>query len=136
MNLAGKQLQNESLVDELGSALASSGIDPSALALEITEDLLMEHAEEAQTVLNRLKSQGIRLYLDDFGTGYSSLAYLRSFPLDALKIDRSFVSSMDTQAGDSEIVRTIMTLATNLDLGVVAEGIENRAQLEALKTLG
>jgi EAL domain-containing protein (putative c-di-GMP-specific phosphodiesterase class I) len=110
-------------------------VEPSALRLEITESLLIEHTAPTTAMLARLKAAGVGLCMDDFGTGYSSLSYLHRFPLDTLKIDRSFVMRVGG-GGDAEpIVRTIAALAHNLGLAVVAEGVETAEQLEELRGL-
>ena len=106
------------------------------MRLEITESLLMENLETATSMLLQLKALGIRLSLDDFGTGYSSLSYLHRFPMDTLKIDHTFVSRIGPQGENSEIVRTIVTLAENLGMDVIAEGVETPEQLALLRSLG
>ncbi|MCP4871498.1 MAG: EAL domain-containing protein [Proteobacteria bacterium] len=136
VNLAGRQLAQPALVPEVEKAIRQSGLAPNSLVLEITENAVMEHADESRRLLEKLKELGVKLHMDDFGTGLASLAYLRRFPLDTLKIDRSFVSGMDKDIEDMEIVRTIVSLANNLKMGVVAEGIETEKQLAALEALG
>jgi EAL domain-containing protein (putative c-di-GMP-specific phosphodiesterase class I) len=110
--------------------LSASGLPPRSLELEITESLAMQDAEATDKTLHRLKGLGVRVAIDDFGTGYSSLAYLKRFPVDALKIDRSFVSSVTSDRRDASIAGTVIDLAHNLDLEVVAEGVETEEQLE------
>jgi diguanylate cyclase (GGDEF)-like protein/PAS domain S-box-containing protein len=136
VNLAGRQLEQPDLVQEVAEVLQQTGVPPSSLVLEVTENVVMKHGDVATATLEELKRLGVRLHMDDFGTGLASLAYLRRFPLDTLKIDRSFVSRMTEDPQDEEIVRTIVTLGRNLNLGVIAEGIETDAQLERLKELG
>lgn len=136
VNLSGRHFADPSLVDQVDAILTETGIDPRCLKLEITESSTMEDAENTIQKLSEIRKRGVRLSIDDFGTGYSSLSYLRRFPVDILKIDRSFVSAMDEAAESDEIVRTIMGLARSLNLKVVAEGIENERQLAALKRLG
>jgi diguanylate cyclase (GGDEF)-like protein len=136
VNLSGKHFAEASLVGQVEAILAETGIDPQCLKLEITESSTMEDAENAIEKLNEIRKSGVRLSIDDFGTGYSSLSYLRRFPVDILKIDRSFVSGMEEAAENDEIVRTIMALANSLNLKVVAEGIENVQQLSMLRRLG
>jgi diguanylate cyclase (GGDEF)-like protein/PAS domain S-box-containing protein len=136
VNLAGRQLEQPDLVDEVASVLRETGIEPGTLTLEITENVVMKRGDRAVETLVELKELGVHLHMDDFGTGLASLAYLRRFPVDTLKIDRSFVSGMTEEVEDEEIVRTIVTLARNLKLGVIAEGIETRGQLELLRQLG
>lgn len=135
VNLSGKHFSDPALVEQIENILAETAIDPRCLKLEITESSTMEDAENAIKKLNEIKRRGVKLSIDDFGTGYSSLSYLRRLPVDTLKIDRSFVSGMDDGAENDEIVRTIMALAKSLDLDVVAEGIEEPAQLAVLRRL-
>jgi EAL domain-containing protein (putative c-di-GMP-specific phosphodiesterase class I) len=136
VNLSGKHFSDSSLVGQIESILQETGIEPQCLKLEITESSTMEDAEKAIEKLREIKRLGVKLSIDDFGTGYSSLSYLRRFPLDTLKIDRSFVSAMDESTESDEIVNTIMALAKSLKLDVVAEGIENVEQLKHLRRLG
>ena len=135
VNLSGKHFEHPEMVDDVKSIVRSSDLDPRRLKLEITETALMENAEKSIEMLKALKSHGIQISIDDFGTGYSSLNYLHRFPLDTLKIDRSFVNSLDRSNENHEIVRTIICLAKALGLRVVAEGIESIRQLEALRLL-
>jgi EAL domain-containing protein (putative c-di-GMP-specific phosphodiesterase class I) len=114
--------------------LRQTGLDPSRLNLEITESVAIADEDKAQDILSQLKALGVRLSIDDFGTGYSSLNYLRRFRVDTVKIDRSFVSNMDSK-DNREIVRIIITLAASLGLDVVAEGAETAAQVNDLKKL-
>jgi len=113
-----------------------AGLDPSTLILEITESVVMKDAESAIAMLQALKAIGFRLAIDDFGTGYSSLAYLKRFPVDTLKIDRSFVSGLGHDTQDTAIVRSVVALAKSLDLSVTAEGIETPTQQAHLTRLG
>jgi diguanylate cyclase (GGDEF)-like protein/PAS domain S-box-containing protein len=136
VNLSGRQLMSPTLIEDIRRALRETGLDPALLTLEITENVVMEQAAEAAELLQRLKALGLRLHMDDFGTGYSSLAYLRRFPLDTLKIDRSFVNDMSASPDDAAIVQAIITLAHTLKLGVIAEGIEEPEQIEQLRALG
>lgn len=136
VNISGKHLSNDDLIDDVENAIAISGISPSTLKLEITESAAMENAEHTISVLNRLKSLGIQLSIDDFGTGYSSLSYLHRLPFDTLKIDRSFVYSVGESGENSEILQTIISLAKNLKKKVIAEGIETESQLSLLQNLG
>ncbi len=135
VNLSGKQLNDPKLIQKVKDILFETGFDPSRLKLEITESVVMENAETSTILLKQLRELGLQLSIDDFGTGYSSLSYLHRFPVTTLKIDRSFVSRMGQGDENLEIVRTIVTLARNLNMDVVAEGIETqeqRAQLHAL----
>jgi diguanylate cyclase (GGDEF)-like protein/PAS domain S-box-containing protein len=136
VNLSGKQLTSKDLFRDVLQALQVSCLPPECLDLEITESVLMEDTEAAIQTLLSLKSLGIGLQIDDFGTGYSSLSYLHRLPFDTLKIDRSFVHSMDAQKDGIEIVRTIMALARSLKMRVVAEGVENGKQLSYLRGMG
>jgi EAL domain-containing protein (putative c-di-GMP-specific phosphodiesterase class I) len=131
VNLSARQFRDHSLLQKVQGALAESGLPPRCLELELTESLIMEHPEESIDLLREFHSLGISLSIDDFGTGYSSLNYLRKFPIDRLKIDRSFVSDID-DPDDARIVTTIINLAHGLDLEVVAEGIEEHDQLDFL----
>ncbi|HMF57466.1 MAG TPA: EAL domain-containing protein [Pyrinomonadaceae bacterium] len=135
LNLSGKQLRQMTLVDQVKQTLESTGLEPSLLRLEITESVVMENAEMATSMLRQLRSLDVNLSIDDFGTGYSSLSYLHRFPVNLLKIDRSFVSRMSEGNENAEIVRTILTLARNLGMEVVAEGVETTEQHKRLKSL-
>ena len=136
VNLSVRQLADHGIVDTVADALAASGLDPSALVLEVTESALMANAETALVVLNELKALGIRLAIDDFGTGYSSLIYLKRMPVDTLKVDRSFVDGLGDDAEDSAIVASVIGLAHAVGLRAVAEGVETRAQQQHLLELG
>ena len=135
VNLSNRQFAQPDLPEQVGAVLKEVGLDPGRLKLEITESVIMEHGEGVTRTLHRLRDLGVELYVDDFGTGYSSFSVLHRFPISALKIDRSFVHALGKDGDGSEIVRTIMTLARNLKLNVIAEGIETRAQLEQLRLL-
>jgi EAL domain-containing protein (putative c-di-GMP-specific phosphodiesterase class I) len=117
-------------------AIASAGIEPSQLSFEITESVLMEDVDRSIQILLSLKDIGVGLAIDDFGTGYSSLAYLERFPVDALKVDRSFVARLGADAADKAIVSAIMALGHALGLAVIAEGVETVEQLRILADLG
>jgi diguanylate cyclase (GGDEF)-like protein/PAS domain S-box-containing protein len=132
INLSARQLRQPGFSEVMSQALAASGIEPRLIQIEITESSLMENPEEAIIVLEQLEALGILLAADDFGTGYSSLSYLKRFPLDALKIDRSFVRDITIDADDAVIARTVITLAHSLGLKVVAEGVETEEQLAFL----
>jgi diguanylate cyclase (GGDEF)-like protein len=135
VNLSGKQLAQRGLVDQIRETLEETHVDPRHLKLEITESAMMENAESAAQLLRRLKALGLQLSIDDFGTGYSSLGYLHRFPVDILKIDRSFIGRIGEAAENIEIVRTIISLAENMGMEVVAEGVETLAQLRQLRKL-
>lgn len=134
VNLSPKQFAQPDLVGQVKGILKETGLDASFLKLEITESVLMDDFEAAARLLFELRALGLRLSIDDFGTGYSSLTYLHRFPIDTLKIDRSFVMRMDKD--NVEIVRTILSLAENLGMDVVAEGIETQVQMALLRDLG
>jgi diguanylate cyclase (GGDEF)-like protein/PAS domain S-box-containing protein len=134
VNLSSKQFTPQ-LVEQTRQILEATQLPPQYLKLEITESLLMENAESAATMLTQLKQLGLQLAIDDFGTGYSSLNYLHRFPIDTLKIDRSFISRVDVDGEQLAIVRTIITLAWNLGMDVVAEGVETLKQLTQLRSL-
>jgi EAL domain-containing protein (putative c-di-GMP-specific phosphodiesterase class I) len=136
VNISGKHFTEGDLVAQIKTVLARTQIDPAYLKLEITETAVMENAEHAISMLNQIKATGVRLSVDDFGTGYSSLSYLHRFPIDTLKIDRSFVSAMEDGTENGEIVKAVIALAAALNLNVVAEGIESVAQLRQLRSLG
>jgi EAL domain-containing protein (putative c-di-GMP-specific phosphodiesterase class I) len=135
VNLSGKQLQDLDLVRQIQAILQESGLAPGSLKLEVTESAIMENPEKAAAILTSLRDLGIHLSLDDFGTGYSSLSYLHRFPFHNLKIDRSFVSKLEAGDKDAEIVKVINSLAKNLGMDVVAEGIETEAQWAVLHGL-
>ena len=136
VNLSARQLQQADLVEQVVEVLRETGMDPARLKLEITESMMMHDAEATLQKLHRLKALGAHLAVDDFGTGYSSMSYLSTLPIDALKIDRSFVSRMGAQEEDTAIVRAIVTLAKTLNLRITSEGIETPAQLVKLRALG
>jgi EAL domain-containing protein (putative c-di-GMP-specific phosphodiesterase class I) len=136
VNLSARSLLDTDLVGDIDRALTLSGVDPSRLILEITETSVMSDAEYAMQVLNRLAAMGLTLAIDDFGTGYSSLSYLKRLPVDEVKIDKSFVLNMQEDENDAVIVRSIIDLARNLGLRVVAEGVETMATWAALRDMG
>ena len=135
MNLSARQVDHPELVATVERVLSVAGLPPENLTLEITESALMRDAVTALEVLRALKTIGVSLAIDDFGTGYSSLSYLQRFPLDILKVDKSFVDELDRAQG-VEIVAAVVNLAHALGLKVVAEGVESAAQLAALQELG
>jgi diguanylate cyclase (GGDEF)-like protein/PAS domain S-box-containing protein len=137
VNVSSRQLaQGAGLVTAVRLALDESGIDPRSLVLEVTESALMDDAAAALRVVNELKSLGVRIAIDAFGIGYSSLVYLKNFPVDLLKIDRSFVSGLGRDKDDTAIVRSVIDLAHALEIEAVAEGIETRTHLEMLQSMG
>jgi diguanylate cyclase (GGDEF)-like protein len=135
VNVSGKQVGQADFVSQIQQVLLETGLDPRHLKLELTESAVMENAERAVSLLQRLKGLGLQLSVDDFGTGYSSLGYLHRFPLDTLKIDRSFIGRIDEADENIEIVRTVVTLAENMGMDVVAEGVETLGQLVQLRKL-
>jgi diguanylate cyclase (GGDEF)-like protein/PAS domain S-box-containing protein len=136
VNLSPRQLLQQDLVPVVRGALRDSGLEPERLILELTESILVEESEWIGRTLAELKTLGVRLALDDFGTGYSALGYLKRFPLDIVKVDRSFVNGLGRDEGDSAIVGAVLGMATALGLQVVAEGVETAEQLDCLLDLG
>jgi diguanylate cyclase (GGDEF)-like protein/PAS domain S-box-containing protein len=136
VNLSVKQFSQPDLVEKVASILGETKLNAKHLKLEITESAVMENVEDATDILTRLRHLGLQISMDDFGTGYSSLSHLRRFPIDTLKVDRSFVTQMVEDEENAEIVRTIIGLAQNLGMDVVAEGVETPEQIETLKSLG
>jgi len=134
VNLSARQFSDPMLLPNLTRIIRASGLDPSSLELEITESLVMSHGANAVAVLERLKSIGVHIAIDDFGTGYSSLAYLKRFPIDTLKVDRSFIRDITADSGDRKITRAIIAMAHSLKLKVVAEGVETEDQLKFLQS--
>ncbi|MFL6214395.1 MAG: putative bifunctional diguanylate cyclase/phosphodiesterase [Blastocatellia bacterium] len=135
VNLSTKQFSQVNLYDEITQTLAATRLDPRALKLEITESIVMENVETVNHTLEKIRALGVEVSMDDFGTGYSSLSYLHRLPVDTLKIDRSFVTRMNEQNENKEIVRTIILLAQNLNKHVIAEGVETKEQVELLREL-
>ncbi len=136
VNISAKQFSEPDLIHQISQVLQETGLDASSLKLELTESLLMENAESTIAILQQIKAMKVQLYMDDFGTGYSSLSYLHRFPIERLKIDRSFIELMELEGETPAIVQTIITLAHNLGMNVTAEGIEKIEQLQKLKKLG
>jgi EAL domain-containing protein (putative c-di-GMP-specific phosphodiesterase class I) len=134
VNLSAVELADPYLTHTVGAALSDASLDPSRLVLEITESLIKD-ADAHAPALHELRAMGVRLALDDFGTGYSSLSYLHQFPIDILKIDRSFIHRIGASDDAVEIVNTILALASSLDMEVVAEGVETEQQLELLRKM-
>ncbi|HVE39953.1 MAG TPA: EAL domain-containing protein, partial [Planctomycetota bacterium] len=135
VNLSGKQFAHPDLVDVIRGALGDSGLPAPSLNVEITEGVLIDNTSAAGAMLGEMRKLGAKIYLDDFGTGYSSLSYLQRFPIDAVKIDRSFVMRMGAKGENSEIVSAIVSLAQSLKMKVIAEGVETQDQLGALRNL-
>jgi len=136
VNVAARQLYQDDLVESVLACLEETGLAPERLELELTEGMLMEHLEEIQPKLRRLRDAGVHIAIDDFGTGYSSLASLKRLSIDSLKIDISFIRGLPDDDDDAEIVAAIIDMAHRLNLKVVAEGVENQAQVRLLRTLG
>ncbi len=136
VNLSGHQMGDPDIVDQIARALESTGVNPTALAIEITESALVRDLAAGARVMERLRQLAIELSIDDFGTGYSSLSYLHALPADALKIDRSFISRLRRDGSQSEVVQAIISLAHSLGMKVIAEGVETRDQLDILTSLG
>jgi len=136
VNLSGKQFAQPDLVRQVGHILCEACLDPHYLKLELTESVTMRDVERAARILAELKTLGVGLSMDDFGTGYSSLSHLRRFPLDTLKIDRSFVSETENSGESRAIVQMIMSLGSSLGMEMVAEGVETATQAGLLESLG
>jgi EAL domain-containing protein (putative c-di-GMP-specific phosphodiesterase class I) len=136
VNLSARQFRQPDLVDAIRSAVAEAGVSAAMLGVEVTESALIDDPEKASVTLSRLKDMGLAISIDDFGTGYSSLSYLKRFPIDCLKIDRTFVRDIATDPDDAAIVTAIITMAQSLKLDVVAEGVENQEQLDFLRARG
>jgi EAL domain-containing protein (putative c-di-GMP-specific phosphodiesterase class I) len=133
VNLSPRHLVDEAFPAQIEALLASHAADPAALELEITEGSIIADPDRASRILKRIHSMGVQLSIDDFGTGFSSLSRLKQLPLHALKIDLSFVARMISDKEDAAIVKSITDLAHNLDMSVIAEGVENEPTLDALK---
>ena len=136
VNLSGKQLQHTQVVEDVAQALRDSGLPAESLVLEMTESVLMDDSQTVLDILGQLKQLGIRLAIDDFGTGYSSLSYLHRFPVDILKIDRSFVERLSHASDNAELAWTVVRLGQSLQLQTVAEGVEDSAQFLTLRRMG
>lgn len=136
VNVSAKQIAREDFVDSLVQIIKETGINPTGLKIELTETMLIDNPERIIKLLDQLRSLGIKIYVDDFGTGYSSLSYLHRFPIDVLKIDRSFVNMIGNTGENTELVNAIVTLTHSLKMSVIAEGIENKGQMDYLKKIG
>ncbi len=136
VNISLKQFRNGNLIDSIHRALETSGLDPKYLELELTERMLVENTEYAITVMHDLKKQGVTLSIDDFGSSYSALSYLKKFPVDYLKIDRSFIKDLEVNDKDEAVTTAIVSLAKSLTLGIVAEGVETEHQANILREKG
>jgi diguanylate cyclase (GGDEF)-like protein len=136
VNLSVREFTQQSFVSRVKETIHATGIDPRLLRLEITESIAIEDKQPTLEMLAALRQLGVRIYLDDFGTGYSSLGYLHQWPLDAIKIDRTFVTRMHTEPTHLQLVRTVRALASNIGVAAVAEGVETEAQLATLREIG
>jgi EAL domain-containing protein (putative c-di-GMP-specific phosphodiesterase class I) len=136
VNIAERQFKHVNLPELIDKVLIKTGLPPEFLDLELTEGILIDNADEALRVLKTIKKMGVMLSLDDFGTGYSSLSYLKKFSLDTLKIDRSFIMDLPDDSDDKAITQAVVDLGRALGLEVIAEGVENDAQLNFLKEIG
>jgi EAL domain-containing protein (putative c-di-GMP-specific phosphodiesterase class I) len=136
VNVSPAQFRQSNFVNLINAALAEHSLPPTYLEIELTEATLMSNAETSVALLKELSAIGVLISVDDFGTGYSSMSYLQRFPIDKLKIDRSFISDVVTNPDDASIVRAIISLAHGLRLKVIAEGVESAQQLHLLKTMG
>jgi EAL domain-containing protein (putative c-di-GMP-specific phosphodiesterase class I) len=134
VNISAMQFRNDRFLNDIFTILSETGLDPKCLELELTESVLIKRAETASSTLQTLRARGIQIAVDDFGTGYSSLSYLTKFPIDALKIDQSFVRQISTAPSDTTIVTTVISMGRSLKLRVVAEGVETPAELEFLQS--
>jgi len=135
INVSARQLAHGNFIAKVKNVLEETKVDPTKITFEITESLILEDASESTSKLSELRELGIKLSIDDFGTGYSSLAYLKAFPLDELKIDRSFVIDLEQDNTDKDVVKTILLLAESLEIDVVIEGIETKSQIDIIKQL-
>ena len=133
VNVSAMEFRDENFLEGVFAILSETGLDPRSLELELTESVLMKHAESAASILKALRDKGVQVAIDDFGTGYSSLSYLRKFPLDALKIDQSFVRQISTAGDDTTIVTAVISMARSLELRVIAEGVETPEELAFLR---
>src|ERR1700742_1856722 len=133
VNVSPRQFRHENLVQAVADVLRSTGLEPRFLELELTESMVMHDAPKLVAMLDELKELGVKIAVDDFGTGYSSLSYLKRFPVDRLKVDRSFVSDIGMSGDDETITSAIIALAHSLNLQVIAEGVETSTQLDFLK---
>jgi EAL domain-containing protein (putative c-di-GMP-specific phosphodiesterase class I) len=136
VNLSAPQLDDANFCDKVARCLKRYRLDPSQLELELTESIIMKHVDQTIRLLEQLDQMGVHLSVDDFGTGYSSLSYLKRFPLNKLKIDQSFVREICVDPDDATICRTIISMADNLNLTVIAEGVEDADQLAMLAEFG
>jgi EAL domain-containing protein (putative c-di-GMP-specific phosphodiesterase class I) len=133
VNVSGAELGHEGFLEDLFTILADTRLDPGSLEVELTESVLLRRVDSTVTILTTLREKGVHVAVDDFGTGYSSLSYLRKFPLDALKVDQSFVRQLSNSGSEAAIVIAVISMARSLKLRVIAEGIETQAELDFLR---
>ena len=136
VNISARQFRDEQMLDRICNIVNETGVDPELIELELTESILMDDVERTLAVLNETRRMGFHISIDDFGTGYSSLSYLKQFPVDNLKVDASFIRNLPMNQEDGQITRTIVAMANNLGLGVIAEGVETQAQQDFLQDVG
>ena len=136
VNVSSVEFRNEDFLEGVRAILEETGLSPHYLGLELTESVLMQHAEFTVPVLKKLKAMGVRLAIDDFGTGYSSLSYLRQFPIDTLKVDQSFVNGINADTDDATIINAVINMGSNLNHRVIAEGVETVEQVAFLQAHG
>ncbi|MGB1091332.1 MAG: EAL domain-containing protein, partial [Oceanobacter sp.] len=136
INLTGYRLNKGSFNEDLQELLRRTGCSPDAIEIEITEEYIVQRAESALKDLDHLREMGVRIAVDDFGTGYSSLSYLKELPVDKLKIDRSFICDLEKSSGGQKIITALLAMARELDLAVVAEGVETEQQKQFLQERG
>ena len=135
VNISAMEFRDDDFLDGVFSILKETRLQPQSLELELTESVLMKRTESTESILKALRANGVQLAIDDFGTGYSSLSYLRKFPVDALKIDQSFVRQITTSPDDTTIVTAVVSMGRSLKLRVVAEGVETAQELAFLQSL-
>ena len=135
VNLSAQQLNEPDLISHISQIIEETGISASSLVLEITESVVIRDAESAKKILSQIRALGVRLHMDDFGTGYSSLSCLHEFPLDGLKIDRRFIQNIDERRDYAAVVHAIVSLARNLGMKLIAEGVETASQVSMLQAL-
>jgi len=136
VNLSARQFRQETLLETVRGALSAARLEPRYLELELTESAVMQDAESSVQIMKRLSDLGLRISVDDFGTGFSALSYLRDFPFDRLKIDRSFVQNLPQCKSSGVLTRAIAGLAASFKIAVTAEGVETAAQLQCLRAMG
>jgi EAL domain-containing protein (putative c-di-GMP-specific phosphodiesterase class I) len=136
INMSPRQFRQEDLAERVAAVFADTGADPACVTLELTESMVMQDVNSTLVALRTLKNLGLTISLDDFGTGYSSLSYLRRFPIDELKIDKSFINDIHENADDAAIASAIIAMAISLGLSVVGEGVECKEQVELLMKMG